>query len=300
MYVILGATGYIGSEIANKLLAKGEKVRAVARNAEKLRLLANKGAETFSADVNDTDSLLTPLAGARAAFLMIPPSMTSPDYREDQERMGESIAAAVEKSKLQYAVNLSSIGAQVSFGTGPIAGLHRFEQKLNGIGALNVLHLRPAYFMENNLAAISTIQRMGIFAGALQPDLMIPMIATRDVGAYAANHLLTLDFTGQQTHELLGERNLSMNGVAAIIGRAIDKPDLRYLQLPYDQLDQALTNMGIPPKSAALFVEMYRGINDRLVVNEEPRSLSNTTPTSFETFVQEVFVPAFRGMAASA
>ena len=300
MYVILGATGRIGSVIAGHLLVKGEKVRAVARNPEKLRLLASKGAETVPADVMDTASLAGAFSGARAAFVMIPPSMTSPDYREEQERVAESIASAVEKSKIHYVVALSSYGAQAAFGTGPIAGLHRFEEKLKGIGAVNVVFLRASFFMENHLTVIPIIQNMGVFGSAVRPDLMIPMIATRDIGDYAADRLLKLNFHGKQVQELLGERDLSMSGVTAIVGRAINNPDLRYVQFSYDQVGQALAGMGTPPKTAESFVEMYRGINDGIVVNEEPRSASNTTPTSFETFVEEVFVPAFRGKAATA
>lgn len=300
MYAILGATGNIGSEIVTRLLGKGEKVRAVARDAKKLNLLANAGAEAFPADVNDSAALAKAFAGARAAFLMIPPSMTAPDYREDQERVGNSIASAMQESQVQYAVNLSSVGAQAVSGTGPIAGLHSMEEKLNRISALNVLHLRPAYFMENNLAAVNMIQSIGVFAGALKPDLMIPMIAARDIGAYAAERLLQLDFSGKGTRELLGERDLSMNGVTAIIGRAIDKPELRYMQMPYEQFELALSQMGVPAKSASLYSEMYRSFNDGIVGNEEARSEANSTPTSFETFVRDVFAPAFRGKAAGA
>ena len=300
MYVILGATGNIGSEIVHRLLAKGEKVRAVGRNPEKLRALAAKGAETVSADLHDANALTNALAGARAAFLMIPPSMTSSDYWEEQERFGEAIAAAAEKSRLQYAVVLSSIGAQVPSGTGPIAGLHRFEQKLNRFAALNALHLRPAFFMENNLMALDMIPKMGVFASALLPDHLIAMIATRDIGAYAADRMLQLNFTGKQTQELLGERDLSLNGVTAIIGRAIGQPDLRYVQVSYEQAAQALTGMGVSAKTAAQFVEMYRAFNEDVVINEEPRSAASTSSTSFETFVQEVFLPAYRGKAANA
>jgi hypothetical protein len=42
---------------------------------------------------------------------------------------------------------LSSYGAHVPQGTGPVTGLHTSEQKLNAIGGLNILHLRAAYFM---------------------------------------------------------------------------------------------------------------------------------------------------------
>ncbi len=82
---------------------------------------------------------------ARAAFLIVPPNMAAPDYRADQERVSDAISSAVKKSGLHYAVNLSSIGAQAPAGTGPIAGLHSAEIKLNAIDKLNVLHLRPAY-----------------------------------------------------------------------------------------------------------------------------------------------------------
>ena len=300
MYVILGATGNIGTEIVHRLLAKGEKVRAVGRNPEKLRALADKGAETFSADLHDAGALTKALAGARAAFLMMPPNLSSPDYWEEQERFGEAIAVAAEKSKLQYAVVLSSIGGQVPSGTGPIAGLHRFEQKLNRIAALNALHLRPAFFMENTLMAVDMIPKMGLFASALLPDHSIPMIATRDIGAYAADRLLQLNFTGKQAQELLGERDLSMNGATAIIGRAIGQPDLRYVRVSYEQAQQALMGMGVSQKTADQFVEMYRGLDENIVVSEQPRSAASTTSTSFETFVQEVFLPAYRGKAASA
>src|SRR6202034_2808529 len=109
------------------------------------------------------------------------------------------------------------------------------------ISGLNVLHVRAAYFMENNLAAIGMVHGMGIFGNALLPDLKLPMVATRDVGAYAAQRLLDLDFSGKQTRELLGERDLSMTEVAAVIAHGIGKPDLPYQQFPYDQVQQVLT-----------------------------------------------------------
>jgi uncharacterized protein YbjT (DUF2867 family) len=279
---------------------KGEKVRVVGRNAGRLDKFVRKGAEPFTADVADAAALTSAFKGARAAFLMIPPAPASQDYRADQERASGAITTAVEKSGLHYAVNLSSIGAQAPAGTGPIAGQHSSEQKLNHVAALNVLHLRPAYFMENNLIAIGIMQSMGIFGNALKPDLKIPMIATRDVGDYAAERLLKLDFAGKGKRELLGERALSMNEVTAIIARGIGKPDLHYMQFPYDQVQQALVQMGIPSKTAGQFVEMYKAMNEGIVVNEEPRSSENSTPTSFERFVQDVFVPAYRSKAATA
>jgi uncharacterized protein YbjT (DUF2867 family) len=295
-YVILGASGNTGSIIANFLLSKGKKVRVVGRDPGRLQRLVRKGAEAFTADMTDAAALIRAFRGARAAYLMLPPIVS----REDQERESDAIAEAVKESGLRYAVYLSSYGAHVPEGTGPVAGLHSSEQKLNAISGWNVLHLRAAYFMENNLAAIGMIHGMGMFGHALLPDLKLPMIATRDVGDYAAQRLLELDFSGKQTRELLGQRDLSMTEATAVIARGIGKPDLRYEQLPYEQMQQGLAQMGIPPQRAAVYIEMFKAMNAGVLAPLEPRSPENSTPTSFEEFVQEVFAAAYHGQAPAA
>ena len=296
MYVILGASGNTGSIIADSLLSNGKKVRVVGRDAGRLQRFVRQGAEALAGDVNDAAALTKAFSGARAAYLMLPP-ITS---REDQERESDAIAQAATESGLPYAVHLSSYGAHVPGGTGPVTGLHSSEQKLNAIGGLNVLHLRAAYFMENNLAAISMIQGMGILGHALLPDLKLPMTATPDVGDYAAQRLLDLDFSGKQTRELLGQRDLSMAECTRIIGRGIGKPDLRYEQFSYDHVQQVLEQMGMPPKKAAVYIEMFTAINAGDLAAQEPRSRENTTPTSFENFVQDVFAPAYHAKARTA
>src|SRR3984957_2560017 len=291
MHVILGASGNTGSIIANSLLSEGKKVRVMGRDAGRLQRFVRKGAEAFTANVSDAAALTEAFSGARAAYLLLPPAKS----REGQERESDAIAKAVRESGLRYAAHLSSYGAQVPEGTGPVAGLHSSEQKLNAIIGLNVLHLRAAYFMENSLAAIGMSRGMGIFGNALLPDVKLPMVATRDVGNYAAQRLLDLDFSGKQTREVLGERDLSMTETTAVIARGIGNPDLRYQQFPYDQVQQVLMQLGVPPKGAAMYIEMYKAINAGVLVPLEPRSRENTTPTSIERFVQDVFAPAYRG-----
>jgi uncharacterized protein YbjT (DUF2867 family) len=278
------------------LLSKGEKVRVIGRDLGRLQGFVRKGAEAFSADVSDAVALTKAFSGARAAYVMLPPL----NSREEQERESDAIAKAAKESGLRYAVHLSSYGAHVPEGTGPVAGLHSSEQKLNAISDLNVLHLRAAYFMENNLAAIDMIHGMGMFGHALLPDLKLPMIATRDVGDYAAQRLLDLDFSGKQTRELLGERDLTMTEATALIARGIGTPDLRYEQFSYDQVRQALMQMGFSPKKAAVYIEMFEAINAGLLAAQEPRSQENSTPTSFEQFVQDVFVATYRTKASAA
>ena len=300
MYTITGATGNTGSVIAKTLLAQGQKVRAIGRSAERLQPLTALGAEPFICDITDAATLAKGFAGAQAVYAMIPPDMANSDVRAYQERVTDAIATAIAAAGVKYAVSLSSVGADKTEKTGPVVALNHFEEKLNRIPGLNILHLRAGYFMENTLAQIGIIQMMGSTAGPFRPDLKLPMIAARDIGAFAVELLRKLDFSGHQTRELLGERDLTMAEVTAIIGKAIDKPDLAYAQLPDWQLRIGLTQMGMSESMAILILEMAGALNSGHMKALEPRSALNTTPTSYETFVIQEFVPRFRGKASAA
>src|SRR6266436_9873372 len=300
MYVILGATGNTGSVVANALLGKKKKVRVVGRDNKRLATFTSRGAEAFTANVTDAKALSRAFTGAEAVYAMIPPDLTNENYRGFQSRAVEAIGEALEKAGVKHAVTLSSFGADKPDKTGPIAGLHELESKLNRIKGLNVLHLRAGYFMENTLPQIGIIQSFGTMSGPVEAEVPLPMIATRDIGAAAAEALLKLDFKGKQTQELQGQRDLSYAEAAIIIGAVIGKPGLDYVRLPADQVLQGMTSMGMAKNFAALILEMANAINRGHVKTVEPRSAKNTTPTAFEQFVREVFVPAYKGQAAGA
>jgi uncharacterized protein YbjT (DUF2867 family) len=174
------------------------------------------------------------------------------------------------------------------------------EEKINTIRHLNVLHLRPSYFMENTLAQIGVIQKFGAVGGIIKGDLKFPMIATKDIGAVAADALELRDFAGISTRELLGPRDVSMNEVAKIIGAGIGKPGLSYMEAPVPMFVMGLRQAGMSANMAELLAEMSLSTNTGVFKGEEARSARNTTPTTYETFVAEVFAPAFRGKAVSA
>ncbi len=245
MYTVLGATGHSGSIVAMHLLAKGQKVRAVGRSAERLQSLAARGAEPFVSEITDSASLTRAFTGARAAYVMLPPAVASADYRAYQDTVSDAIARAVKDAHVEYVVSLSSIGADKPEKTGPVVGLRQLEEKLNGIAGLKVLHLRPGYFMENTLPQIQLIKTMGTTAGPLRPDLKLPMIATRDIGAAAAEKLLQLSFSGSSTRELQGQRDISMSEVAAILGKLVNKPGLSYIQASEEQVHAGLLASGM-------------------------------------------------------
>src|SRR5579864_1937520 len=300
MYVVTGATGNTGRVVANRLLDQRKKVRVIGRSAERLQSFVARGAEGFVADISDQDALAKAFTGAEGVYAMVPPSMTSQDYRGDQRRASNAIAGALEQAGVKHAVVLSSVGADKDSGTGPVVGLQEFENRLNRITGLNVVHLRAGYFMENTLGQAGAIRAMGKTAGPLRGDLKLPLIAARDIGDAAAELLLGLDFSGKQTRELLGQRDLSMNEATSIIGKAIEKPELEYVQLPDAMMQPIFVQMGMSSNLAELILEMAQALNSGHMRALEPRSSRNTTPTSFETFVAEEFLAAYRGQSQAA
>jgi uncharacterized protein YbjT (DUF2867 family) len=247
--------------------------------------------------VTDGAALTNAFAGAKAVYAMIPPNIGAPDVRAYSESVSDALRSAIGKSGIKYAVVLSSAGADKSHGTGPVAGLHNLEKKLEEIPGLNALFLRAGYFMENLLPQAGVIKSMGIMAGPVREDLPLPMIATRDIGAYAAEALLKLDFVRKSAHELQGPRDVTYIETAKIVGAAIGKEDLAYKLAPAAQLKPVLMQMGMSSNMADLLLEMADALNSGHMKMLETRSPANTTPTTLETFVAEAFLPAYRGGA---
>jgi uncharacterized protein YbjT (DUF2867 family) len=285
MFVITGATGHIGGGIAERLLADKKKVRAIARNRSKLARLEKKGAEIAEGNLDDTLFLAKALKGAEGAFFLIPPDLQVQDLAAYQDRIGASIAKAVAESGVKHVVALSSVGADLPSGNGPIAGVHRQEKRLNAIAGIDVLNLRPAYFMENFLVNIPMIKNMGILGSPLKPDVKFPMIATRDIADHAAKRLAKKDFSGKGVQELLGSRDVSMKEAAQILGKAIGKPDLAYVQFPYEDALKGMIGAGLSKSMAEAFVEMNKAFNEGEV--KVTRTPQNTTATSIEDFAKD-------------
>lgn len=296
MLTICGATGHIGSRAAEILLARGEQVRVIGRDKAKLRPLVTKGAEACVGDLKNTAFLTAAFSGVDAAFVLIPPDYTAGDFRVYQNEVGASIAAAISRSSVKYVVNLSSQGGELPAGTGPILGLHDQEERLNQLAGVDVLHLRPTYFMENLLMNIPLIHEKGIAGSAVRGDQEFAMIATKDIAARVAEHLVRRGFVGKVVEDLLGQRDLSLKEAVSVLGRKIGWPDLTYVQFPYEEAAKGMMAMGISPDVSRRFIEMSMALNDGLFGVGRVRTAANTTPTSIEEFAG-VFAAAFEAAA---
>lgn len=287
MYVITGATGNIGKVVADTLLDAGKSVTVINRKEEKLKDFVAKGAKPAAGDLDDAAFLTKVFTGATAAFVLIPGDFLSPDIRAFQNKIGKSITEAVKKSGIKNVVVISSVGAHLTEGSGVIQGLHDFENMLSEVADANILFLRPCYFMQNFYGSIGMIKHMGINGGSTSGDIKIPMVHTNDIGKVASERLLALTFKGKSHEYILGNRDLTYKEATTIIGNAIGKPELPYVQFPYDQAKAGMIQNGLSESMADGFNEMAKAVNEGKLFSDAVRTPANTTKTTFEEFAKE-------------
>jgi uncharacterized protein YbjT (DUF2867 family) len=285
LITVLGATGNVGSKVAAELLKKGENVRVVGRSAEKLGQLKSQGAEVLVGDITDVKFLSAALQGANAAFVMIPPDYSAPSFIDHYENVSQSIAAAIKASGVKQIVNLSSFGAELKSGTGPIKGLYLHEQRLNKLENVNIIHLRPTYFMENLLMNIPFIKGQGIMGGAIKGDVSFPVIATQDIADRAVEYLISPTFVGKKAVELLGSGDVTYEQAANLVSEVAGRK-IPYVTFDGPSTKGALVGLGLSPDTADQFVEMSEAFNSGLISGKGKRTLENTTKTKLVDFVQ--------------
>ncbi|WP_338866431.1 NAD(P)H-binding protein [Myxococcus stipitatus] len=288
MLTVMGATGNTGKKVVEMLLAAGQPVRALGRSEQRLGELAARGAEVLAGDPSDAAFLTRAFHGSSAVYVMLPEDRESPDYHQDQRRKGEAIVQAIRESRVRHVVALSSLGADQPEGTGLLLTLRAQEERLKTLRDTNILLLRPASFFENFLNALPLIQHQGINADSVDPDLSVPVIASRDIAAVAASALQRRDWNSVVVRELLGQRDLSYREATRILGARLGRPGLDYVQLPPGEMHQALVQAGMSETFAGLYVQMTQAFNEGRVQPRAGRTADNTTPTRFEDFVAEL------------
>lgn len=288
MIAVMGATGHTGKRITELLLQSGERVRALGRSTTKLAELERQGADVRAGDAADAAFLTEAFRGAEAAFVLLPPDLHASDSRASQARVAEAITTALRDSGVRTVVLLSSVGAELADGTGPIVTLHDFEARLRKLSDRDILILRAAYFFENFEDSLDLITGQGIHANAIDPDVPIPMIATRDIADVAAAALRARDWHGAATRELLGPCDLTMTEATRVLGASLGKPDLPYHRMSYEDLMATFVQVGLSKDVAAAYVELCRALNDGTVRSLKGRSPSNTTPTRFQDFASDL------------
>lgn len=284
MITVMGATGNTGRLIVQSLLEQGLAVRAIARNPERLALLAREGAQIRSGDVGDEAFLTEAFSGSKAVYTLLPTDRSSPDYRAEQDRQGRAIAGALRSSGVGHAVALSSVGAERADAPGILAGLAAQELRLRELEETAVLLLRPVSFYENFLDSLPLIAGEGIVADGLAADVPQPMVAARDIAAVATRALASRDWRGVKVREVVGPRELTAREATRILGSRIGRPDLAYVQLGSEELVGALVGAGLSESFARMYQEMTAAMNRRELHPRGDGSAEQTAGTPFEDF----------------
>lgn len=286
MISVMGASGNVGSGVADRLLREKQDIRVFGRSAGRLEPLGRRGADIVVGNAINLDDLQILFKGAGAALVVLPDDVTDPHFVSNRSTMSRAIRQALHDQHVGHVVLASSIGADRDRGVGPAGGLHELEELLFGLEGANVLSVRAAWHMENLLANIPVIQEQKINGSAIRADHRFPMIATADIAETVAQHLLDRVFTGHTIETIVGPEDLSMNEATRSLGAALGVPDLPYVEFPPEGVKAALQGAGMSAEAASLLVELQIAINeDRLMVRTE-RTVETTTTTRLDAFLR--------------
>ena len=293
LIVITGASGRVGGRLAQNLLRKNFRVRAVSRDIAKLKHLKDAGAELIQSALNDVETLSNAFQDAHAVFLLTPLNLHSENLNDEQRKNIAGMIQAISNSGVKNIVLLSSWGAELTSNSGGILGCHIFEKELDKIGGLNCLIMRPVWFMENFLYNIELIKMSGINGFAIAPEKRFPMVAAADIADFAATSLAEKIATGKQVIYLKCSLEYSMREVTSVLGKAVGKSDLAYLEFPQKVLKQGLTGSGaLSPDAADMFMEINAAISKGVVAVPEG-AFVHYTPTTLDEFAKNQFAPAY-------
>jgi uncharacterized protein YbjT (DUF2867 family) len=281
MYIISGATGHTGSIVAKTLLDKGLPVRVVVRNQEKGADLAKLGAEVAVADLQDAEALTEALQGGKVLYLMNPPSYQAEDQFAELEKVITAFQTAIEHSSLEKIVALSSIGSQLSSGTGNILTAYKLEQAFGNL-EIPVTFIRAGSFMENWNGVLETAKTQGVLPSFFQPlDQKVPQVAAADIGRIAAESMQEKT-VGKEVKELAGFWT-SPDETAEAVGKVLGR-EVKAVSIPEDQWLDIMKNYN-SPKNAASMAEMFKGINSEYIKFETENQIAGKI--TVEDFARE-------------
>jgi uncharacterized protein YbjT (DUF2867 family) len=256
---VTGSLGNIGKPLSKELVEKGHTVTVISSNPEKQKDIEATGAIAAIGSLEDVDFLASTFTGADAVFAMVPPNYTVPDARVYYRKLGNNYARAIQQSGVKRVIHLSSYGAHLDKGTGFILGSHDVEGILNGLSDVAVTHLRPTYFYYNLYSFVDMIKSQGFIGANYGGEDKIVMVAPIDIAAAAASEIETPANGSKVRYVASDEHNA--DEIARILGAAIGKPDLKWVTFTDEQTQGAMEEKGIPPQSAAKWVELGASIH---------------------------------------
>lgn len=296
-YVVTGSLGHISRQIVEGLVRAGKDVTVITSSADRVHEIKQLGATAAIGDVRDAAFVNNAFSGAEVVYTMIPPIWTTDNWRETLKNVGRNYAEAIRSNVVRHVVNLSSIGAHLPQGVGPVSGLYDFEQMLNAIPGLNVKHLRPSFFFYNFHSQIPLAQQGFIGGNYGDNNEKLFLTHTDDIAGAALEELLGADFRGSSVRYIIGDER-SGSEIAAALGNAIGK-DLKWVGFTDEQQLQGLLQAGLSRTHAENYTEMGKALRDGSMQSDARKYLPLFSKIKLEHYAQE-FAGAFKQAANQA
>ena len=287
-YVITGSLGNISKPLAERLVAAGHHVTVISSKSDKVAQIEAIGAKAAIGSVEDIFFLTNTFTGADAVYTMVPPNFGSGNWKKYIASVGEKYAAAIQASGVKNIVNLSSMGAHMADGCGPVSGLFFVEKALNALVGVNVKHLRPGFFYPNFLGNIGMIKHMGIIGGNYGEGTKLVLVHPDDIAETAAEELLGLSCSGKSVRYITSDEKTT-NEVAAILGNAIGKPELPWINFKDEDTVAGMTQAGLPLEIAENYAQMGAAMRS----GEMTSDYNLHRPAVFGKTKLEAFAPVF-------
>ncbi|MNU92569.1 NmrA-like family protein [compost metagenome] len=261
-YIITGSLGNISKPMVEKLTAAGHNVTVISSRTELSSEIEQLGAKPAIGSVTDTDFLTQTFKGADAVYLMIPNNFGQENFLDYQKKVSDNYVEALKRSDVKNVVLLSSIGAHLRQGAGPIDGLGYLEDQLEKLAAVNVKMLRPTYFFYNLNGMAGMARQAGIvgsnFGGT---EEKIALTHTRDIANEAVKNLLALDFKGKTVQYIVSDERTS-GEIAQVLGSAIDRPELLWVTFSDEESLQGMLQAGLSKDMAERYVAMGKAFRE--------------------------------------
>lgn len=256
MFAVMGVTGQVGRAVANALLAAGEKVRVVVRDAAKATEWVQKGCQVAVAHNTDVDAMTRALRGVDGAFILMPPNYDPAPGFPDTVAANHSVRKALDAAKPPKVVVLSTVGAHVAR-ENLLNNLKMSEESFRTLD-MPIVFLRAAWFMENSSWDLADAKQ-GSMKGFLQPaDHPIPMIAVKDIGDTVAD-LLGEEWQGPRVVELEGPARYSATEIAAALSLAFGHR-VRLVMVPRSEWESLFRSQGA--SNPLPRIQMIDGFNE--------------------------------------
>jgi uncharacterized protein YbjT (DUF2867 family) len=266
-YVITGSLGNISKPIVEKLVAAGKQVSVITSNHDRVAEIEALGAKALVGSVEDADFVTKSFAGAEAVYTMVPPAWGATDWKAHIGKVGKIYAGAIAANNIKYVVNLSSVGAHLPDGVGPVSGLYSVEASLNQLADTNVLHLRPGFFYSNFFASIGLVKNQHILGNNYAKDSVLVLSDTSDIAEAAADALLHQNFTGHSVKYLFSDERTAAD-IAKVLGEAIGNPSLPWIEFTDEQSVAGLLGAGLSQEVAVNYTEMGASLRKGIMAED--------------------------------